>query len=184
MRSKLAWLIVGLIVGVLVWYFLPSIPVLGPLLNKSYTEQDRPPIIVQEGSFQYKIDDATVKWKEKGTSGGKKWRIEQRNPRSVTGFSVTVTGTNCPSLPDGQSASVTFESGSTYVFNVISERDSANKNEPIADAPTPLTHDGAQLLTFGTPGSGNITKLTIDGTDVCSFNAAAAPVIKFTFKHQ
>ena len=150
------------------------------------TEEDRPPIIVQEGSFQYEIKDASLTWKEK-QAGSNRWIVPQDNPKSVVGFTVTISGKlETPCGPaSGTRARIDFKKtvfSKDFFLTLHPEFAGSTKYEPVAHGEGDLSASGA-LLTHGDRKKGAIKKLHVDGQKICDFDSDDEPKITFEFKY-
>jgi hypothetical protein len=172
-------------------------PELAQNVMNTFTSEgdDRPPIVVSEGSIKFKHDK---EWEDHGTANPRKWKSKQQNGKPVKSFDVEVTGlhtTACSTKLNGKLAVFDFidENGDERTFVLFLDRDTANKLHPVIESTEQLTVDtDPTIIKFGTSGTsgnnvGEIVRMDVVGGGVsqtCTFSAAAKPEIKVTFVYK
>jgi hypothetical protein len=183
------------IASVVVAVFVVAALTAGILSILTSGDEDRPPIIVRNGSV--KIDGGNASkwkpWKENGSK--KKWQPDHNNGASVTSFAVTIANSNgpaapsnpCPSLPiTGTHVVIEYKTdGGAKSQIAVGLEKSGSKLVPQIDAPADLTSAPGSgstpaVLTYD-PGGGMISNVTVSddsgGQQMCGFVSPASALI-------
>ena len=160
-------------------------------------EDDRPPIIVTNGSMNFDDGDPNgdkSKWKDwkrsNGSSNAKQWTQDAPRGFDVASYTVTIAGSSnndCNGTTQSVSAvaiEYTLANGNAKSLVVVqSVRGSANKREPWVTAPIDMSDSKPNgkppLLTYN-PDSGYISYVTLTrpSTPVsCPFSSNSRPTI-------
>lgn len=156
--------------------------------------EDRPPIIVRDGSVILDGGDSTKApdtWKDwtPAPTAATHYRPKQPKGAPVNGFLVTVVGADqgqCPTPSmEGDFITIEFteENGTKSQLHVMRSRKTSNGNgkwEPEAapplnqtfSTPIPQTNSAPGQLVYGQPGTGWVSNVTVDDVS-CGFNKPA-----------
>jgi hypothetical protein len=160
-------------------------------------DEDRPPIVVRDGSVKIDGGEAnSTNWKPWKQHGSKKqWQPDHGNGASTANYSVTIANANgaaapsspCPSLPIvGTKVTVEYTTDAGAKSQVVVSLDtSGSKRIPQVDAQADMTQNAGTGNTpdqiVYDPGAGSISNVTVSndtgGQQMCGFVKPASAVI-------
>jgi hypothetical protein len=152
-RTAIVSFLLGVSIGAVAYYAYDKV--------SRDDDEERPPIIVKNGSIQF---DTEVGWAPDGGN----WKPDQPYGRHVKELIATISGADgsCPELR-GVHLIV------TYALSDISSRDFhivLGGDEPMVQPAALLTH-AANLLTYGTPKEGRISRIeALPSKQACTFS--------------
>jgi len=168
-----------------------------PIINQ---DDDRPPIIVTNGSINFDDGDPndSKKWKDwtkaNGNGNSKQWTQNYSNGSDVASFTVTIAGSsdkNCNTqTPSVAAVAIEYtptdgSAKSLVVVQPVLWSGAGGKREPWVSAPldmTPATATSGKppRITYGDPSKGSISYVTLTSSSAprsCPFSQTGQPVI-------
>jgi hypothetical protein len=139
------------------------------LFQPESTDDDRPPIVVSEGSIQFGHGH---RWKQREQNNKKKWKVDHSAGKTVTTYQVLAINLTdlkvCVVTAPKISIDYELTNGQTRTF-VLSRQEigSSGKWEPILDAPEDLDDTNKLGLSFG--GAGGIKRVAPETGQACDF---------------
>jgi hypothetical protein len=124
-------------------------------------DDERPPIVVNEGSIEFRVE--TYPWKKDLI--GRQWKPDQPDGKKVGDFDVKVTGADgsCPGMVGKQISIEYSEGNAVHTFRVYRQRrNGIGKHEPKLDSPVDFVVDSSAMrLTFGAQNQGRVSKVVV-----------------------
>jgi hypothetical protein len=147
-------------------------------------DEDRPPIVVKNGTLEFHIknDKHDVKWKSKKDDDDGSWRPEHPKGKGVSKFVIAIVATSsegCPSLSLTEKITVGFN-GAEYVIDPRKRKNGNGANEvAVSSGATDITRKTDYMLEVAATKQMEYVKFTaIEGTSSKDINCDKATELK------
>lgn len=141
--------------------------------NTVYSDEDRPPIVVKNGSIIFENDRDWV------PGATRAWTLDQPKGKAVTTFDVSFKSVSCAST-SGTVVTIirTSAGGQTQTYKVI--RTGGSRPEPLINAPVDMDVDNvpARKTLTSRDSGGAITEVKVAGGTTCTVPPGGMPEIE------
>src|SRR3954468_1177764 len=128
---------------------------------------DEAPIRVKHGSMDFELAYRGKKWKEDGDK--KRWKMAS-GTRNSDGYALYITVSNSASCPGGLNPTgdrIRFQYSEGTATTSVELKSQNKKTKLVSDKDLETSADGMTISYKS--GSGYISLVNVDGTDVCKF---------------